>query len=203
LSHPRKRQGLKAGGSSGNRGAMVDYILVLIGAATTAFGSIILMIWDYFKIYRESIERETNILNAAKEEMANNLAIAHSNLGYISQDIESRKEGKEIVIPLMPFHNEMWDLLKINFPKNLLKFEIVKMFGDTSFHINEINELIRSRENYRIHNSAMRNYQNKMHIYNSQLSNKITPIIFKLIDIEKEFEIKVTIRADEAGAYWK
>jgi len=182
---------------------MTNYVDILIGATITAFGSAILMIWDYFKIYKESIERETNILNAAEEEMANNFTKANLTLVLINQDLENRKSGKEIVIPLIPFHNEMWALLKINFPKHLSNFIIIKKFGNVSSDIDAINEIIRSRENYRTHNAAMTHYNDRMLIYNSILENKIGSLLFDLMDLNKEFEDKLTIKADEAGAYYE
>jgi hypothetical protein len=174
------------------------------GALTTAFGVIIVMIWDYYKIHKDTIDRETNILNAVDYEIKRNINFAILNLSVLAGDVKAREANRETIASLIPFRNEMWTLVKINISKIFLVSGRITDIVTISILNDQINEIIRSREKYRMKVvTGVEEYNIRMQTYNTDLIEKITILRDLLIKLQGKFDKNnIVIRADEAGAYY-
>lgn len=184
----------------------LDYSDVLIGALTTAFGAILVMVWDYYKVGKESSERDRRMLIGAKHELMTNRYILETNSELLEEDIGNLKEKKEVLTPLTPFRNEFWNLIKINPPLNLLKVGDFYDIGGAYYRINYINEIIRLREAYRIENTGKDDYSEKMLYYDEFLLPKLLELVeyFEILNSKLESHItSIKIKADEFGTYHK
>ncbi len=144
------------------------------GVGATIVGFALTMIWDFCKFKREIRSREKALLNVIQYELNENINILDNNEAIIKQELQVLSNHKSVVQPLMPFQHGFWDLLKVNlsFPKEL-------RYADSSIKImriaqiaKEINETIRSRQEYRIHSEAMTNFSQRMKIYDEILLEK-------------------------------
>lgn len=104
-----------------------DYTAFSIGAITAilgvVIGAILVAIWDYYKIHKDTIERERNLINAFKEEIISNKLTFDLNRDYV----KNRKENVEwIIFPLRPILTELSSLIGTNFSYNLLNCDALK-----------------------------------------------------------------------------
>ena len=185
--------------------AALNYTDLLAGALITAFGAILVMIWDYYKIYKDKIDKEINIINAVDYEITKNIDFAQTNLKLLDQNTNARKTNQETVSPLIPFRNEMWALVKINISKNFLKNEKISDIITISTLIDAINEIIRSRENYRFNGSTvLERYNTRMDKYDILLNEVIAKLVVQLLILRNKFQDDmIIIKADETSAYYE
>lgn len=182
----------------------LNYSDVLIGALTTAFGAILVMIWDYYKMNRESQEKEKKMLLGLIHEITVNQGIVKANLKFLKEERDFLAEKMHIVSPLVPFEDEMWSVIKMNIPKKLLDNQIFYNAVITYSLIRYTNEIIRSREDFRNQNGALSTYNDKISKYDQILLEKINFIKDKLINLNRSLEMFfVKIKADETGAYYE
>lgn len=185
-----------------------EYNAFLIGAITAIIGAIIGAIivaaWDYYKIHKETINKETQILNAFKEEIATNLSIILDNKELVNQDIKILKDKKTILEPLVTLHSAALSLIKLNFPNHLLDFNTISDIIEISIWIDRINENIRSRENFRISNAIASNVSTRIEKYDDLLIKLLDRNEAQLISLNEKLETpKIIVKADEAGAYYE
>jgi hypothetical protein len=140
------------------------------GVVATILGFVLTMAWDYIKYRRETGERETAVLRAMREDIADNTSIAQQNIAMLIQEIQVLKEQKSVVAPLQPLQQGMWDLVKLNIPQKLSRSpDLLSHVRQTANLGSYAIETIRSRENYRITNGAMSNYHDRMRLYDETL----------------------------------
>ena len=177
----------------------------LAGAFTTVLGATLVMIWDFYKIHKDTIDRETKILNAVRDEVITNQFNAEINLMRLTIDINGRtreNKDREIIEPIIPFCDEMLTLAKFNFSQDFLNYgflDTAKMSSD----IDNINEISRSRENYRLMKASFTGWNERIIKYDEILLIEISSLSLKLSDLRQKLEQNIIrIKADEAGAYY-
>jgi hypothetical protein len=139
------------------------------GVAATILGFLLTILWDIYKMQRESAERDNAIMKAIGEELLSNKKSCERNLAFINAELSVLNERKSIVSPLTIMKTGFWDIAKINFPKILFHGNRLANLRNIASLIEQANEEIRSRENYRIYNGAMSNYTNKMQSYDENI----------------------------------
>jgi hypothetical protein len=122
---------------------------ILIGAA---FGSFIILFWDYIKIKRESLEKEKQMLIALRQEIKSNKTKVYSNLQILDKEVISLKKNEMLLAPLIPFRKEIWNLIILNPPRWLFRASDPKIastlgsdfnyLGVISYNIDDANEVI-------------------------------------------------------------
>ena len=85
--------------------------------------------------------------------------------------------------------NSTWDVIKINFPERLIKEKelLVKIRSLTQL-IDHTNESIRSRENYRINNGAMNNYESRLQKYDNTILENTNDVLSRLKILTTEID---------------
>jgi len=158
----------------------------LSGVIATIIGFLLTMFWDIFKYNRDAGNRDRAVLTAVKEEMISNLDILSSNQKMLQQELTVLPEKRSMVGPLCLLQEGIWDLVKINLPSRLTKDNTLLLIRKLSLLTNEINEIIRSRENYRINNGAMSNYSDRIKLYDEILLPKCSEIIVLFEELQKQ-----------------
>ena len=141
----------------------------LSGVAATILGFVLTIIWDMRKTRGESLKRDRVVMSAITEESQSNKRSIEQNLLRLQQELAVLAEDKSIVQPLFMMKTGFWDLAKINLPEKLLVGDRLARLRNLAFLAEQVNSEVRSRENYRIHNSAMTNYSTRMRIYDESL----------------------------------
>lgn len=141
----------------------------LSGVIATIIGFIFTIIWDIYKYRRDIGSRDNTILTAIGEELRSNYEISTLNKNILLEEIKVLDENKSVVTPLCFLQSGFWELVKVNLPSALAKGDSLLKIRKMAQSTNEINEVIRSRENYRVHNGAMSNYSSRLKIYDQIL----------------------------------
>ena len=150
---------------------MTNWLKGLVaGALTTLLGFGFTMLWDTHKFRRELKQRDEAVFSVIKEEVMVNINILKGNQTVLQYESTILDEKKIVVRPINLLQNSSWDVVKINLPQKLKNdVETLKNIREISQLIDGVNESIRSREIYRIHNGAMSNYFSRIKIYNQIL----------------------------------
>ena len=151
-------------------GGFISAILVAI------FSLVATILWQGYTQREENKQTEKRIVAGLKEELANNLDRLKDNQELIKKELEALNEHEDLVSSLFCLQNEFWNLIKINLPKKLVEKDIRVRLRDIIFLTEKINDDIRSRENYRINNRAMTNYESRLKIYDDVILKNIEKI---------------------------
>ena len=128
------------------------------GVIATTIGSLLMVGWDILKFRRESRWRDETICGAIREELLANLDILRANQRLFEQKLAVLDQRMLVVTPLSLLQTGFWDLAKVNLPQRLIRDgDMLISIRNVSRMTDEVNETIRSRENYRLHNGAMSN----------------------------------------------
>ena len=161
---------------------------LVAGSLATAFGFTLTIIWDVYKYYRDSNIKDKAVSLALRHEIEANIDILRSNKILIKQELDIIKSGSVVVDPLTPLHNSMWSVVAQNIPKKLIKnSKTLESLRDATNGIMLISEAISSRENYRINNSSMTNFNNRLEIYDGIILKNINTLLGHLEQLVQEF----------------
>jgi len=126
---------------------------------------------------KQRIRNEKQALFLAKEEIKSNIEVIKKNLGYLAQELKVIDEEKSVVIPLELLTNNSSLLLRTYIPESISNDEnVIVMLRKANLLIGEINEIMRSRETYRVHNLAMSNYHSRLKIYDEVLLRRLNSL---------------------------
>jgi hypothetical protein len=145
---------------------------ILIGAGLTLFGFLLAMAWDLVKVQRERNQRDESILRAARDEVdavqatvTNNRNLIQTELGYLGE-----QPPTHLVNPLDPLEGGFWDVVKLNPPRALVREpDTLARVRDVARRTDQINEMIRSREAFRVSNLAISNFDSRLRSYDELL----------------------------------
>ena len=105
----------------------------------------------YYKISSDIVARDSVLLQAMLEDVIENHSIVEANLKSILTELDVVKENKFIVEPLRIVRQSIFELIKVS-PPNILtrSHKMLSAFRETAAVISNINEIIHSREQYRV-----------------------------------------------------
>jgi hypothetical protein len=157
------------------------------GVLATIIGFALTVTWDIIKTHNESDKRDVAVLTAIKEDIAINLETLKYNKFLLQEDIKAIGEHKSIVQPMNQLQNGFWDIVKLNLPKKLISSPAIFLRVREAAGLTEyINEIIRSRESYRLNNGAMDNYYRHLKMYDDTLLTEVDKLYLQLEDLNKK-----------------
>lgn len=154
----------------------INYKQVILNVALVLFGFSLAITWDNIREVRiERKERESLVI-MLQAELGHIHGAITNNLQTIEANLEALNKGKEIVRPLVLFETTAWESAKLRsniFIRNTGDlFKIVNLYS--AIHI--VNEKIRFRENYRMGNQAMSNYNERLKKIDNDLKQALEKI---------------------------
>jgi len=160
---------------SNSMGSTNDFLLIFFsGVGATLLGVLLTSFLEGLKTNKQ----ERIIVSLLRQELINNKIILEGNLMTINQELGIMEQGKMVVEPLKLLNSEFINLLLINLPRIFRKNETLLGRIYLLSRLAKINNgLIDSREMYRINNSAMDNFNNRMKIYDNILHDRTTQLI--------------------------
>jgi hypothetical protein len=121
------------------------------GVIATLIGFGLTILWDTIKYNRDVRSRDLVLMQALFEEVKENRKIVDANLKTLLAELTFVKENKFIVEPISLIRESMWEMIKVNPPTDMIKSKaLLSAFRETSSLISRINEVIHSREQYRV-----------------------------------------------------
>ena len=171
-------------------GSTPEWIRVLV---SVFIGWLLNASWDYYKHNRDSKEMEEYLLTSIALELGTNAGILNINTENLEKEI---REGISSTSYLTPLRRDCMNLVLLNIPK---RFEPRKLgnkrldsFLNISYGIFNMNELIHSREIYRLNNlpidpasKANVYYKHNISVYDKKILDD-TEIVMKYMNILKQ-----------------
>lgn len=142
---------------------------ILIGAGTTTFGFVLTMVWDVWKTRREKKSLQDNLLNLLSDELEYNISVTTAGKLSLEQELSCLEQKQSLVGAINTPRVDFWEVFKQNYDRNFFSNEQTKIINDIYSKIHLIIANINSRENYRISNGAMSNFEDRMIIYDKAL----------------------------------
>jgi hypothetical protein len=141
----------------------------LAGVVATLIGFVFAVLWDIHKMEGERQHRRQAILSAISEEVRANDAAMKRNAEFLEREIALLGDMRLIVTPLSPLETSAWELAKASNPQELFAPDALVKLREVIVLAEQINELVDSREFYRINNSSMDNYGERLSQYDRLL----------------------------------
>lgn len=139
---------------------------------------------QYRLLKAESQGRQLSAFKLVNEQLHDNKLISQDNLAMVKQELELLKEGKQLVAPLTLLKTGAWQFIQI-YPAALSP-DLVTMSRQLTQEEEQANELIRSRENFRVGNLALLGFSQRMALYDQQLEENFSILLSHIQAILKE-----------------
>lgn len=163
------------------------FLGLLSGIILIFIGFYVQTIWDVNKIIDDNKHRQEAFRVFVKREIGDNKEILSINKKIIVEDNAAINDRTRTITPLVFFKNEAWGLLKINPSPDFFEDSFVIKIGELASMINQINQYIQVRENYRIYNREERlpiiDYYGAMRVYNKALSKEMDKLETRLNEV--------------------
>jgi len=173
---------------------MPEWLIGFIGGVlATVLGFVLTMSWDLFKHRKEAKEREKTVEGFVGMELTENRRILLSNQRLLENELRSLDENKMLVLPLTLFRMGFWELLKghLPFPGKYRSSSAVLDLLVVVELTTDINETMRSREVFRLHNQGTADFVAQIRIYDKRLiedGQMLLKYLDKLDPEAKEYE---------------
>lgn len=133
---------------------------------TPIYTILFIIMWDGYN----SKKKEDLLFTNLELEFNINIPSLKENCKFILSDLQGNLKDNHVIIPLYKLRSEVWDVFKFNMPAHL--FSDDDFIGTlTSFyiHVSQMNEIIKSRENFRINNIGSESFLSTIKKYNVAL----------------------------------
>jgi hypothetical protein len=125
--------------------------------AWSLLGFVLAMAWDLYKERRERGRRDDAVLFAPKAEIDSIAATVKNNQALVRREL-GILPGQHLINPLDPIEGGFWDVVKLNPPQVFLADEAtLSQVRDVARRTDQVNEMLRSRETFRVGNQGCRN----------------------------------------------
>jgi hypothetical protein len=140
---------------------LAPLVPILALGATIAFQTITFLTREQKEDTKRQEEIQITLL-FLKNEIGINSAIANENSTALEKELSLLKEHKSMLNPLTEFKSEMWNVAKSRGAKFIVDLNDVNRIERAYAGMEIVNYKIRSRENYRLANQAMSNFEEAM-----------------------------------------
>ncbi|MFA6142530.1 MAG: hypothetical protein WC738_04455 [Candidatus Omnitrophota bacterium] len=147
--------------------------IVILDIALVILGFSLAVVWDVIKDARQENAERQSIILMLQSELGEMHAGINTNLDTVNANLQALETSKEVVRPLIFLQTSAWESAKIRnniFIKNTDDlFKLVNLYS--AVHV--VNEKIRFRDNYRMSNQAMTNYNDRLKIIDSDIKQAL------------------------------
>lgn len=103
----------------------------------------------------------------------------------LGRELEILEKGKLVVGPLWLFVSDFWGLVRLNIPRALARDPSLLTEAKIVARRSEaVNEMMKSRENYRVNNQALSGFTDAMAVYDRSIREEITTLQSHLAKLE-------------------
>lgn len=142
---------------------------LITGGILVLVGFLLAVGWETWKDEREVARRDKALNELVTSDLKINKTHVEFSLKLLNEELAVLAKDMSVVQPLPVLQDSFWDVVKLNPPTDLIMsgklVKLNKLMSVTSV----INEQVRSRESYRLHNGAMTNFQQRMRKYDELL----------------------------------
>ncbi|MCW5201367.1 hypothetical protein VU02_00945 [Desulfobulbus sp. N2] len=163
-----------------------DILAFIIGVGATSIGFSFAVLWDVYKWKRDIGARDVAVMSSLLDDLESNFSIIAMNESILLAEQTILKQNETVVRPIQILRESFWDVTKLNIPKQLVENpNVFKKLKNIFLYTSYANEMIRSRESWRINSSAMSHFEIRLEIYNDELLQTLVPLKEKINEIKK------------------
>jgi hypothetical protein len=165
---------------------------ILTGGGIAIFAFVLAWIWDVIKSRRDARRRDKSVLVSARAEIDSLIATVTNNLNLVRSELELLEEDKSLVNPLDPVAGGFWEVVRTNLPESLIRdASALSQLTDVSRRTEQVSEMIRSREAFRVNNQAFSGLTFGLKSYDGLLERFQEELLAALNDLKPVIEAKV------------
>jgi hypothetical protein len=147
-----------------------SWVSLAAGAGLVVLGVLLATVRDLIRDARASKRRDQAVLEAVAAEVQSLIALVENNQALTQSDLQLLAQGQRLVNPIDPIVTGVWDLVKVAPPRGVReRRELLSTILDVSRRAGQVNEMIRSRESFRIVNQAHPSFTGQMTTYDHLL----------------------------------
>jgi len=168
---------------------MPEWLIGFIGGVlATILGFALTLTWEIINKRKEAKDLEKRLERLVAMELTENRRILYRNRRLLEDELQALDENKLSLISLTPFRMGFWELLKNHLPLSgkygenpaaLCLICIVDL-------ISEMNETIRNRETFKIHNMGTVGFVAQLRKYDEWLSGYNQMLLEKMDQVDPE-----------------
>ncbi|HEY3960378.1 MAG TPA: hypothetical protein VGL68_07700 [Solirubrobacteraceae bacterium] len=156
---------------------------IISGGTVAIIAFLLAAAWDTLKDKRNVGRRDHAMLTAIQRELAANLLIVNHKQEQITQELEQLSKGTWLLNPLEPLDIGFWNFARLNLPRSIMidtpAVESLQRVARLTLNVNDI---VRSREEFRIANQASPTFRMKLGGYDTLLRKLQAELIQALLD---------------------
>jgi hypothetical protein len=150
---------------------------------TVAF--LLAVAWDTLKDRRDIGRHDQAVIVAMRMELAANLPVVEKNQSDVTEELERLPRGESLLNPLEPLEAGFWNLAKLNTPKSIStntdSLANLQRVARLTFQVNEV---IRSREAFRIGSQESPTFKTKLGGYDQLLHRLQAELVDAISDAD-------------------
>jgi hypothetical protein len=126
--------------------------------------------WDMLKYRRDTARHDRAVLAAIRMELQANLPVVEKNQSNVTEELERLAKGESLLNPLEPLEAGFWNLVKLNTPKSIsASADALGNLQRVARLTFKVNDVIRSRESFRVGNQESPTFKIKLGGYDQLL----------------------------------
>ena len=177
---------------------------LLVGIILALFSLVLAVVWDIVKRGQETKRQDETVLAAIRSEIINNVTIIDRNINLIllelpgiQVDLPGLVRDMSVVEPLTLLRNGGWEMLRVTIPKQLTERpDTLTILNDFFVLVEQLNEVMRSREAFRVNNLALDTISLRLKAYDESVIRHTILLIQSMMKLNPI--LKLDIRPDKA-----
>jgi hypothetical protein len=146
---------------------------IISGGVVAIIAFLLAVAWDTLKYRRDVGRHDHAVLAAIRMELAANPPVVEENQRQVAEELERLPQGEWLLNPLEPLEAGFWNLAKLNPPRSVSatadSLGTLQRVARLTFKVNEV---IRSREAFRVGNQELPTFKTRLGGYD-QLLHKL------------------------------
>lgn len=148
--------------------------------------------WDVLQRYQQEKRQDESIIIALKSEAKGNLTIIARNIEIVKVELGIIDEERTVIEPLALLRNGGWDLLRVSIPKKLtIQPDTLAELNNLFVKVEQLNEVIRSREIYRANNMTVISMHQRLKIYDQTILRDTSSVILSIDRLKPILDINI------------
>ena len=143
-----------------------DVNLIILGAI---LGLLLTFTYDRLKDWTQRRDDRRSALGMVLRDLNANLAALSSNEEILKKDAAAQQEKKQVVVPLVPLTDAAWGIVSSGRSLSDQDYIQLAVVADAYASIRRFNHQAVSREDYRLNNEPMSNFNSRMEMLDNLL----------------------------------
>jgi len=170
---------------------------LLVGIILALFSLVLAVVWDIVKRGQEAKRQDETVLAAIRSEIINNVTIIDRNINLILLELPGLGKDMTVVEPLTLLRSGGWEMLRLTIPEQLTKRpDTLTILNDFFVLVEQSNEVMRSREAFRVNNLALDTIGSRLKAYDESVIRHTILLIQSMMKLNSI--LKLDIHPDKA-----